>query len=66
MRHYPDLQMASQTLTPAYMAAQDCVLIATDHTAYDWKWIVEHSALVVDTRNATKTVTTGREKILKA
>ena len=31
----------------------DCVLIATDHAAYDYKWIVKNSQLVVDTRNAT-------------
>ena len=31
----------------------DCVLISTDHSAYDYKWIVKNSQLVVDTRNAT-------------
>lgn len=67
MRHYPDLPaMDSQPLTPEYLAAQDCVLISTDHTAYDYDFIVEHSPLVVDTRNATKQVTKGREKIRKA
>ncbi len=66
MRHHPNLRMASRELTPAYLAAQDCVLIATDHTAYDWNWIVEHSPLVVDTRNATKGVTRHRDRIVKA
>jgi len=66
MRHYPNLRMNSQALTPEYLSAQDCVLIATDHSAYDWGWIVEHSHLVVDTRNATKSVLRGREKIVKA
>ena len=32
----------------------DCVLIATDHSDYDYSRIAEHAALVVDTRNATK------------
>ncbi len=32
----------------------DAALVVTDHTSYDWPWIVEHSRLVVDTRNATK------------
>ena len=58
--------MASQELTPEYLAAQDCVLIATDHSAYDYDFIVEHSPLVLDTRNATKHVRQGREKIRKA
>jgi UDP-N-acetyl-D-glucosamine dehydrogenase len=67
MRHYPDLPaMVSQQLTPDYLAAQDCVLIATDHSAYDLPFIVRHSKLVLDTRNATKGVTEGRDKIRKA
>ena len=53
-------------MTPEYLAAQDCVLIATDHTAYDYSFIVKHSRLVIDTRNATKPVTAGREKIVRA
>ena len=57
MRHWPHLEpMQSQPLTPEYLAAQDCVLIATDHTAYDYAFIVKHAKCVVDTRNATKTV----------
>ncbi|MCG8448235.1 MAG: nucleotide sugar dehydrogenase [Pirellulales bacterium] len=60
----PDL--SSTELTPEYLAAQDCVLIATNHTAYDYPFIVEHSSLVIDTRNATRNVTEGREKIVKA
>ncbi len=41
--------------TPLHNLAQyDCVLIVTDHSTYDYKWIVENSNLVVDTRNATK------------
>jgi UDP-N-acetyl-D-glucosamine dehydrogenase len=32
----------------------DCVLIATDHSDYDYQCIVENSQLVVDTRNATR------------
>ena len=67
MRHWPHLPpMESQPLTAEYLAAQDCVLIATDHTAYDYGFIVKHSRLVIDTRNATKTVTAGREKIVRA
>ena len=67
MRHYPDLPaMHSQELTAEYLRGQDCVLIATDHSAYDYDSIVEHSMFVLDTRNATKNVTRGREKIRKA
>ena len=66
MRHRQALELNSQPLTAEYLAAQDCVLIATDHTAYDYPFIVQHSKLVIDTRNATRDVKIGREKIRKA
>jgi len=66
MRHHHLPSMESQTLTPEFLAAQDCVLIATDHTAFDYESIVLHSRLVVDTRNATANIKQGREKIRKA
>jgi len=66
MRHYPHLQMTSRELSADFVGAQDCVLIATAHSAYDYPWIVQNSQLVVDSRNATKNVTIGREKIVKA
>jgi UDP-N-acetyl-D-glucosamine dehydrogenase len=34
----------------------DCVLIVTDHSLYDYAEIVEQSRLVVDTRNATRSI----------
>jgi UDP-N-acetyl-D-glucosamine dehydrogenase len=66
MRHHDLPAMSSLPLTEATLKAQDCVLIATDHSAYDYDFIVRHSRLVIDTRNATRNVTTGREKIRKA
>ena len=66
MRHHKVPDLSSQELTPEFLAEQDCVLIATDHSAYDYELIVEHSRLVLDTRNATKHVKEGREKIRKA
>jgi UDP-N-acetyl-D-glucosamine dehydrogenase len=47
-----DLQMKSVSLND--LARYDCVLIVTDHTAYEYKRIVREAQLVVDTRNATK------------
>ena len=61
-----NLGMTSKKLTPAMVSSYDCVLISTDHTAYDYDWIVRHADLVVDTRNATNKVKTGRKKIFKA
>jgi UDP-N-acetyl-D-glucosamine dehydrogenase len=47
-----DLSMDSVELNEDMLSSYDCVLIITDHSAYDYKWIVEHSRLIVDTRNA--------------
>ena len=66
MRKYDFPKLTSQPLTPEYLQSQDCVLIATDHSAYDYASIVQHSRLIIDTRNATRDVTEGREKIVKA
>ncbi len=43
----------------------DCVVITTNHARYDYAHIVEHAQMVVDSRNATRDVRVGREKIYK-
>jgi UDP-N-acetyl-D-glucosamine dehydrogenase len=42
----------SKTLTPEFVASQDAVVIATDHTAFDYGLLAEHARLIIDTRNA--------------
>jgi len=37
-----------------------------NHSSYDYAWIVAHSPLVIDTRNACHDVAEGRAKIVKA
>jgi UDP-N-acetyl-D-glucosamine dehydrogenase len=66
MRHYPQLRMASQELTEDYLRSRDCVLIATDHSAYDWDWIARHAPLIVDARNATRNVANPTATIVRA
>ena len=66
MRHFDVPDLSSEVANEAYLSSLDCTLIATDHSAFDWEAIVRYSNLVVDTRNATKDVTSGREKIWKA
>jgi len=61
-----DLAMKSKPLSRALLARQDAVIIATDHSAYDWDWIVRSSQLVIDTRNATRGVRCRRGNIVKA
>jgi UDP-N-acetyl-D-glucosamine dehydrogenase len=52
MRHH-SIRLSSQELTDAFLAGQDCVVVVTDHSAYDFPDIVRRCRLLVDTRNAT-------------
>lgn len=65
-RHYPHLRLTSQDLTEEYLRSQDCILIATDHSAYKWPWIVENSQLLVDTRNALKDQVQFKDRIVRS
>jgi UDP-N-acetyl-D-glucosamine dehydrogenase len=49
-----EIRLRSTPLSPETLAGQDCVLIATDHKAYDWPMILQHATLIVDTRGATR------------
>ena len=51
-REYPGLDLRSVPLTDRRLRSSDAVIIATDHTAYDYDRIVRSAPLVVDTRNA--------------
>ena len=66
MRHYDVPELTSCELTREYLAEQDCVLIVTDHSNVDYNFVVQHSRLVVDTRNATRGVSTTGAMIVKA
>jgi UDP-N-acetyl-D-glucosamine dehydrogenase len=65
-RRLPEFCHESRTLTEDYLRSCDCVVIVTDHAAYRWPWIVEHSKLVVDTRNATQGLEALGARIIKA
>jgi UDP-N-acetyl-D-glucosamine dehydrogenase len=65
MRHHR-LRLDSQPLTPEFLAAQDCVLLVTDHSSYDYPAILRHARLLVDTRNATADCPAGRCRVVKA
>jgi UDP-N-acetyl-D-glucosamine dehydrogenase len=61
-----NIGMNSTPLTPAFLSSQDAVLISTNHSDYDYAWIVKHSRLVIDARNACAAVKAGRNKVVKA
>jgi UDP-N-acetyl-D-glucosamine dehydrogenase len=53
-----DLQMKCAPLEN--LGDYDCVLIVTDHSDYDYARIVKESQLVVDTRNATRGISSPK------
>jgi UDP-N-acetyl-D-glucosamine dehydrogenase len=46
--------LTSTPLTPAILATADCVVILSDHRAFDYEAIARQAKLVVDSRNAIK------------
>lgn len=59
------LAMKSAPLSDMLLSTADAVVIATDHSAFDYDHIVHKAGLVIDTRNATRGVKLGREKIVR-
>jgi UDP-N-acetyl-D-glucosamine dehydrogenase len=64
MRHYNYENMKSVPLNAQTLGSYDGVIIATDHSSYDYVAIVDAAKLVVDTRNATRRVMRHRDKIV--
>jgi UDP-N-acetyl-D-glucosamine dehydrogenase len=56
--------MRTVELTAAWLGNADCVVIVTDHSSYDYQWIIDNSRLVIDTRNATDKLE-GKARIVK-
>ena len=56
-RHY-NLNIISTSIED--VSQYDAVLIATDHSSYDYKRIVSQAKLVIDTRNATRGITSDK------
>jgi UDP-N-acetyl-D-glucosamine dehydrogenase len=61
-RHY-QFSLSSVNLDESTITKYDCILIATDHSCYDYDFLVKHALLIVDTRNAIKST---HKKIIKA
>ena len=55
--------MQRTELTDELLETADCIVIVTDHSAYDWQHILDHSALVIDTRHVTLP-RTGRARVI--
>ena len=51
---YLEQHWKSQPVNEELLKEQDCVIITTDHSDYDWEFIAKNAKLIFDTRNATK------------
>jgi UDP-N-acetyl-D-glucosamine dehydrogenase len=63
LRH--EIELESEPLTTESIASADCVVIVTPHDGIDVSLVVEHSALLVDTVNATRHHHQGRPNVLR-
>jgi UDP-N-acetyl-D-glucosamine dehydrogenase len=60
-----ELTLRSVDLSERLLAEHDCTVIVAGHTSYDYAWVVKHAPLIIDSVNATRGVSEGREKILR-
>ncbi|QNN24869.1 nucleotide sugar dehydrogenase [Planctomycetales bacterium ZRK34] len=65
MRKY-DLKMSSVELTAESLASYDAVVIATNHSAYDYQMIADHAKLIIDSRGAMRQITGSHDHIISA
>jgi UDP-N-acetyl-D-glucosamine dehydrogenase len=68
--HVPELRLGDRTvksvdLTDEAIASSDLVVILTNHSGVDYERLVAGAHRVYDTRNATRNVSLGKEKIRK-
>jgi UDP-N-acetyl-D-glucosamine dehydrogenase len=66
MRSFDVPALTAQPLSARYLQQLDCCIIATDHSAFDYRLIVDASNLVIDTRNATRAIPDPDGKVWKS
>jgi len=69
--YIPEVELSSKfilksiELTADEIARADCVVIATDHSCFDYEMIVNNAQVLVDARNAVEHTTKGRKEVIK-
>ena len=64
-RSHPSLAgMRSIPFDLELMASYHAVLIVTDHSEIDWTSLAKAAQIIVDTRNATASISVGKDKIV--
>jgi len=59
-----NISLKSIKLSRKSLRGFDCIVIITNHSIYNYKWIVNNSRLIIDTRNALKPINCP-EKVIK-
>lgn len=59
-----NVELTSEELTPEMLQKADVAVILTDHRAFPYEDIAEHASMVVDTRNAMKSVPHDPKKVV--
>jgi UDP-N-acetyl-D-glucosamine dehydrogenase len=59
-------RLKSSSLTERLLHRMDAAVVVTDHSQIDYRWVVKHAPLVIDTRNVTKNMKQWKRKIVKA
>ena len=65
LRHYNLIEMKSVPLKENTVSVYNAVVISTDHSDYDYKWLYTNARLIIDTRNAMG-ISLGDSKVVKA
>ncbi len=63
--HFDSGNLKSQKLNKQLLKSSVCTVIVTNHTDYDYRWVVDNSNLVFDTRNATRDLRVSKKKVAK-
>lgn len=68
--YVPDVKVDGQEfhsvkISPEVVRSYDVILVATDHSNYDWQMIADNAKIIVDTRNALRSVKIEPEKLIK-
>lgn len=63
--HHDEWEMESVSDLAAAVQAADCVVIVTNHKTYDYAWLLDNAALIVDTRNAMGAAGRDNPKVVR-
>lgn len=63
---FPNCHLKSIEFSYDKLSLYDAVVILVDHSFYDWNLVIEHSQLIIDTRNISEKYAGDPAKIFKA